>query len=57
MEGYPKAAANFAKEANIPAQQDVVSIIARREIQNQIHQGQISDAIDGLNDLDPEVCD
>ncbi|TLD24095.1 hypothetical protein PspLS_06780 [Pyricularia sp. CBS 133598] len=55
MEGYPKAAANFAKEANIPAQQDVVSIIARREIQNQIHQGQISDAIDGLNDLDPEI--
>lgn len=55
MEGYPKAAANFAKEANISAQQDMVSIISRREIQNQIHKGQISEAIEGLNDLDPEI--
>lgn len=50
------AAANFAKEANIPAQQDDASILARQEIQNHIHKGSIKAAIEGLNDLDPEVC-
>ncbi|KAL8408020.1 hypothetical protein RB594_006717 [Gaeumannomyces avenae] len=54
LEGYPMAAANFAKEANIPAQQDDASIMARHEIQNHIHKGSIKAAIEGLNDLDPE---
>lgn len=55
LEGYPMAAANFAKEANIPAQQDDASILARQEIQNHIHKGSIKAAIEGLNDLDPEI--
>lgn len=56
MEGYPQAAANFSKEANLQPMQEDPAIRARQEIRNLIHQGQIQDAIESLNDLDPEVC-
>lgn len=56
MEGYPQAAANFSKEANLQPMQEDPAIRARQEIRNLIHQGQIQDAIEALNDLDPEVC-
>jgi len=55
MEGYPEAAANFSKEANLQPQQDDSSIRQRQQIQNFIHKGEIQDAIDALNELDPEV--
>jgi hypothetical protein len=55
MEGYPKAAAKFSKEANLQPQQEDSSITARQEIQHAIHTGNIETAIEGLNDLDPEV--
>lgn len=55
MEGYPNAAANFSKEANLQPHQDGASIIARQEIQNCIHGGNIQTAIETLNDFDPEV--
>lgn len=56
MEGYPQAAANFSKEANLQPMQEDPAIRARQEIRNLIHQGHIQDAIESLNDLDPEVC-
>lgn len=56
MEGYPNAAANFSKEANLPPQQETESISARQDIQNFIHSGKIETAIEALNDYDPEVC-
>lgn len=56
MEGYPNAAANFSKEANLQPQQEATSVQARQEIQNSIHGGNIQTAIEALNDLDPEVC-
>lgn len=56
MEGYPQAAANFSKEANLQPMQEDPAIRARQEIRNLIHQGQIQDAIESLNDLDSEVC-
>jgi hypothetical protein len=56
MEGYPKAAAKFSKEANLQPQQDDPSIRERQEIQNSIHKGSIEHAIALLNELDPEVC-
>lgn len=56
MEGYPQAAANFSKEANLQPMQEDPAIRARQEIRNLIHQGHIQDAIEALNDLDPEVC-
>ena len=55
MEGYPNAAANFSKEANLSPQQDDASIRARQEIQNCIHRGDIETAIESLNEFDPEV--
>lgn len=55
MEGYPNAAANFSKEANLQPHQDTGSIQARQQIQNSIHGGNIQTAIETLNDLDPEV--
>lgn len=55
MEGYPNAAANFSKEANLQPHQDGASITARQEIQNCIHGGNIQTAIETLNDFDPEV--
>jgi ribosomal protein S8 len=56
MEGYPNAAANFSKEANLQPLQENAAIQARQEIQNCIHSGNIQSAIETLNELDPEVC-
>ena len=56
LEGYPKAAERFSKEANLQEQQSEHSEIAeRREIQNAIHSGKIEEAIERLNQLDPQV--
>jgi hypothetical protein len=55
MEGYPKAAAKFCKEANLQPQQEDSSIAAREEIINAMHTGRIENSITALNDLDPEV--
>jgi hypothetical protein len=55
MEGYPKAAEKFSKEANLQEQQEDSEIADRREIQDHIHNGDIEAAIVGLNQLDPEV--
>ncbi|OIW32378.1 hypothetical protein CONLIGDRAFT_642100 [Coniochaeta ligniaria NRRL 30616] len=57
MEGYPKAAEKFSKEANLQEQQEDSEIAERREIQNAIHNGDIEVAIAGLNQLDPEILD
>jgi hypothetical protein len=55
MEGYPKAAAKFCKEANLQPQQADPSIQTRQDIQHAIHSGNIETAISALNELDPEV--
>ncbi len=54
-EGYPSAAAKFSKEANLRPQQEEESLIARREIIQSIHSGKIQEAIEALNDLEPQV--
>ncbi|KAF4637716.1 hypothetical protein G7Y89_g360 [Cudoniella acicularis] len=56
-EGYPSAAAKFSKEANLRPQQEEDSVRARQQIQHSIHLGRIQDAIDALNDLEPQVSD
>jgi hypothetical protein len=56
MEGYPKAAAKFCREANLQPQQPDPSIQTRQDIQHAIHSGNIARAISALNELDPEVC-
>ena len=55
MEGYPRAAANFCKEANLEPLQDEESVEARQEIQDFILRGDIQSAIEALNELDPLV--
>lgn len=57
MEGYPMAAAKFSKEANLQPQQEGASIKARQQIREHIHRGGIKQAIEALNDLDPEILD
>jgi hypothetical protein len=54
-EGYPSAAAKFSKEANLRPQQAEESVQARRQIQHSIHSGRIQDAIEALNELEPQV--
>lgn len=55
MEGYPKAAAKFSKEANLSPQPSNSSISLRQQIQTCIHTGKVQSAIEMLNDFDPEV--
>ena len=55
MEGYPQAAANFSKEANLKPQQEDHMINARQEIKEAILNGRIEAAITALNELDSEV--
>jgi hypothetical protein len=54
-EGYPSAAARFSKEANLRPQQEEESVKARRQIQHSIHSGDIQEAVDTLNELEPQV--
>jgi hypothetical protein len=54
-EGYPSAAARFSKEANLRPHQEEESVKARQQIQHSIHLGSIQEAIDALNELDPQV--
>lgn len=55
MEGYPQAAANFSKEANLQPQQDKSFVHARQQIRSAIHNGKIDEAIILLNHFNPEV--
>lgn len=54
-EGYPSAAAKFSKEANLRPNQEEEFVKARQQIQHSIHLGSIQDAIEALNDLEPQV--
>lgn len=54
-EGYPSAAAKFSKEANLSPRREEESVKARQQIQHSIHMGSIQDAIEALNDLEPQV--
>ncbi|PKS05871.1 hypothetical protein jhhlp_007701 [Lomentospora prolificans] len=57
LSGYSRAAANFSSEANLDPHQDNQSILVRQNIQNAIHRGHVHEAIEALNDLDPEILD
>jgi hypothetical protein len=53
--GYPSAATKFAAEANIQPKADAESIQARVEIRTAIHSGDIQNAIEKINELNPQV--
>ncbi|OAA68330.1 ctlh domain containing protein [Niveomyces insectorum RCEF 264] len=57
MEGYPKAAANFSKEANLRPQQDDSFIQTRQAIQSSIHRGDIEGAITDIISFDHQILD
>ena len=54
-EGYPSAAQRFAYEANISPMLDVDSVEERVSIRTALHKGDIQDAIEKINELNPEV--
>ena len=54
-EGYPAAAAKFAKEANIPPRVDIDTIKERVEVRDLIYKEEILTAIEKINDLNPQV--
>ena len=55
VEGYKEAAENFAREAGMSPQEDFESIQSRMTIRNAIQRGDIVEAIERVNDLNPEV--
>ena len=54
-EGYPDAAAKFAKEANVPPRVNVDTVHERVEIRDLIYKEQIQEAIEKINDINPQV--
>jgi hypothetical protein len=56
-EGYPTAAERFSKEANLNPAQQQDSVLLRNRIQHDIHLGSIQNAIEAINELNPQVSD
>jgi hypothetical protein len=54
-EGYPSAADKFSKEANLKPIEQQESVRLRNQIKRDIHLGSIQDAIEALNELNPQV--
>jgi hypothetical protein len=54
-EGYPDAAQKFALEANIQHKESMQSFKTRVAIKNFIIAGRIEEAMESINDLNPEV--
>ena len=57
IQGYKDAAEKFSKEANVPPNVDLNTIQDRMNVRTAIESGNIDDAIERVNDLDPEVSD
>lgn len=56
-EGYPSAAQNFAAEANILPRADFETIQYRVSIRDFIYSGDIQNAIEKINELNPQILD
>jgi hypothetical protein len=54
-EGYPGAAEKFAQETNLPTPVDHESIRERVRVRNAIHAGRVDEAIEMINEIDPDV--
>lgn len=54
-EGYPAAAEKFAQETNLPGPVDHESIRERVRVRSAIHSGNVKEAIQMVNEIDPEV--
>merc|ERR1712029_1009113 len=56
-EGYPAAAEKFAQETNLPGPVDHESIRERVRVRTAIHSGNVKEAIQMVNEIDPEILD
>lgn len=54
-EGYPAAAEKFAQETNLCAPSDIEGIRERVRIRTAIYKGDISEAVNLVNEADAEV--
>lgn len=57
IEGYKEAAERFARESGILPGGELEAIEERMQVRSAIQRGDISEAIDRINDLDPELLD
>ena len=55
IQGYKDAAEKFSKECNLPPDVDLSSIEDRMSIRTAVESGKVDEAIEKVNDLDPEV--
>ena len=55
IEGYKTAAEEFSKEANLDPMVDLDSIESRMSIREAVQRGDVEEAIEKVNDLNPEV--
>jgi len=56
-EGYPGAAEKFAQETNLPGPVDNESIRERVQVRDAIQGGRLDEAIELINEIDPEILD
>lgn len=54
-EGYATAAERFSREADLKPIEQHESVLNRKKIQRDIHLGSIQNAIEAINDLNPQV--
>ncbi|KAG4093792.1 CTLH/CRA C-terminal to lish motif domain-containing protein [Neocallimastix lanati (nom. inval.)] len=57
IEGYKDAAEKFSQESGLQPTVDLLYIEERMDIRNTIQSGNIDEAIEKVNDLDPEILD
>ncbi|KAJ3296913.1 Glucose-induced degradation complex subunit [Rhizoclosmatium sp. JEL0117] len=57
IEGYKDAVEKFSQESGLPPNVDLSSIEERMKIRAAIQEGRIDEAIERVNDLDPEILD
>jgi len=57
IEGYKTAAEEFSKEADIAPPVDFNSIESRMNIREAVQRGDVEEAIERTNDLNPEILD
>lgn len=55
IEGFKEAAVKFSSEGKIDPMVNLESIQDRMNIRNAVQEGNIENAIEQVNDLDPEV--
>lgn len=55
VEGYKSAAEEFSRETGIPSAVELATIESRMCIREAVQRGDVEEAIERVNDLNPEV--